>query len=618
MVVDWPQDALSISDVHADVRRSTAVELRRTSDDWLKLVFSTRNGPVEKEAACVNSREGCRCDSVRLLRALVVLTERQIVSVRGVYAITTIDNTPVATLEFKVKVCNNARNYVGESLKTFELVLCHLQSDALAIARRSEKSRNEAKNSELLDATCSSCHVVGCRLHQWQVHETLGPKAKLHLPDVFQSLMAHMEAEQSEIRDDVVYRPKSNGSNVKITDLPKNALHLVVYFMDATELGAVSGVCSLFRHLAYAVVPGLNLVLYEHQRKGLKWMLYRETPSLIRSSTSHPFLFPRRPGRSSNVAIDMKVVKDVDTTTRDLCGGMFCDEPGLGKTITMLAYSLRPRDRSVAAEDLVSSGASLIVVPDPLVEHWKYQIEAHVESGALRTFIDETGEELPSNLELAACDVVVTSFSRLAREWRRHRPASALEKRMPERYGFEGIQRYSDGTIRGEVSSLLTVRWVRVIVDEGHELGGQTPTNLMLMARTVSAERRWVMTGTPTPNTLQSADLNYVHGLLLFLRNKPYGQPDARTWTKAIAKPFEHNKPIGFYRLQSLLSRILMRHTKESIREILPEPVWHTVYIDPTPSEYAQYNVVAAAVRANLVITSVDPEKPGKQHLDSH
>lgn len=61
-----------------------------------------------------------------------------------------------------------------------------------------------------------------------------------------------------------------------------------------------------------------------------------------------------------------------------------------------------------------------------------------------------------------------------------------------------------------------------------------------------------------------------------------------------------------------------MRHTKESIREILPEPVWHTVYIDPTPSEYAQYNVVAAAVRANLVITSVDPEKPGKQHLDSH
>ncbi|KAJ8517456.1 hypothetical protein ON010_g18317 [Phytophthora cinnamomi] len=420
--------------------------------------------------------------------------------------------------------------------------------------------------------------------------------------------------------------------------------------MEASELAALSGVCSVFRHLAYAVVPGLNLVLYEHQRKGLKWMLYRETPSLIKSGCElHPFLFPRRPGQKSDIAIDlldMKVVADVDTTTRDLCGGMFCDEPGLGKTITMLAlilrtkgqstrnarlraelaeeavldarlHSLRPRGRSVAADDLVGSGASLIVVPDPLVEHWKYQIEAHVKSGALRTFIDETSGDLPSNSELAAYDVVVTSFSRLAREWRLHRPVSAQEMRIPERYGFEGPKRYSDGTISGAVSSLLTVRWVRVIVDEGHELGGQTPTRLMEMARILSGERRWVMTGTPTPNTLQSADLRYMHGLLLFLRNKPYGQPDESAWTKAIADPFEHNEPIGFYRLQSLLSRILMRHTKASIREILPEPVRHTVYIDPTPSEYAQYNAVAAAVRANLVITNIDPVVPGNLHLDS-
>ncbi|ETL90664.1 hypothetical protein L917_10699 [Phytophthora nicotianae] len=236
--------------------------------------------------------------------------------------------------------------------------------------------------------------------------------------------------------------------------------------------------------------------------------------------------------------------------------------------------------RSVPAENLASSGASLIVVRDPLVERWKYQIEAHVSQKALRSFIDETTEDLPSNFELAAYDVVVTSFSRLAKEWKLHRPASELEKRMPERYGFEDTQRYTDGTTRGEVSSLLTVHWVRVIVDEGHKLGGQTPTNLMRMARTLFAERRWVMTGTPTPNTLQSADLRFMHGLLVFLRNKPYGQPDGRAWTKAIAWPFEKNEPIGLYSLQSLLRRIMMRHTKQSIRDILPEPIRHTVYIE--------------------------------------
>uniref|UniRef100_A0AAV1T4M7 Uncharacterized protein n=1 Tax=Peronospora matthiolae TaxID=2874970 RepID=A0AAV1T4M7_9STRA len=224
---------------------------------------------------------------------------------------------------------------------------------------------------------------------------------------------------------------------------------------------------------------------------------------------------------------------------------------------------------------------------------------------------------LPLNTDLAQYDAVITSFTRLAREWRLHRPTCALEERMPERYGFEGPQRYADGTFRGEVSSLLTVHWVRVIVDEGHKLGGQTPSDLMQLARLLCAERRWVMTGTPTPNTLQSADLRYLHGLLVFLRNLPYGSQDGQAWAKAIARPFERNELIGFYRLQHLLSRIMMRHTKESIRQILPEPIRRTVFIDPTPTEYAQYNGVAAAVRANLVITNMDPKTPGCQHPDS-
>eukprot|EP00644_Phytophthora_capsici_P005928 jgi/Phyca11/539046/estExt2_Genewise1Plus.C_PHYCAscaffold_20859 len=401
--------------------------------------------------------------------------------------------------------------------------------------------------------------------------------------------------------------------------------------------------------MAYEVVPGLNLVLYEHQRRGLKWMLRRETPSLTCIPQPHPFILSSETKYEDATAIDLiedRVIEHPHVTARDACGGMFCDEPGLGKTITMLALILRTkgqttdnttvdthgptrnarpglrssksRGRSVNVEDLVSSGASLIVVPDPLVEHWKYQVEAHVAPGALRVFVDPGVEyKLPYNLDLASYDVVITSFTRLAREWRLHRPTSALEERMPERYGFDGPQRYADGTIRGEVSSLLTVHWVRVIVDEGHKLGGQTPSDLMQLARLLCAERRWVMTGTPMPNTLQSADLRYMHGLLVFLRNQPYGNPDGQAWIKAIARPFERNEILGFYRLQHLLSRIMMRHTKESIREILPEPVRRTVYIDPTPTEYAQYNGVAAAVRANLVITNMDPKTPGYQHPDS-
>ncbi|KAK1948541.1 F-box protein [Phytophthora citrophthora] len=631
----------------ADRPTTVPVTLKRTADDWIQLVFLGLN--VRKDVACVNGASGCRCDFVRLLRALLTLTEQLVLQVDATYVLAH-RSADFATLQMRVQVHEEAKR--GTSLRDFDLVLCHLQATVLSVVSRNGKSKTEARYEALESARSSSCHVVGCRLHPWDASKrAIQPKQKLNLPDVFHSLTSQMEVGQMEIRDDVTYVARMTHPNkqVVITDLPTNVLQSIVCLMNARDLSSLSGVCSLFQHMAYEVVPGLNLVLYEHQRRGLKWMLRRETPSLTCIPQPHPFILSSATSYEAATAVDLiedRVIEHPHVTARDACGGMFCDEPGLGKTITMLALILRTkgqttdntavdthgpignarpglrssrsRGRSVNVEDLVSSGASLIVVPDPLVEHWKYQVEAHVAPGALRVFVDPGVEDkLPYNIDLATYDVVITSFTRLAREWRLHRPTSALEERMPERYGFEGPQRYADGTIRGEVSSLLTVHWVRVIVDEGHKLGGQTPSDLMQLARLLCAERRWVMTGTPTPNTLQSADLRYMHGLLVFLRNQPYGNPDGQAWIKAIARPFERNEIVGFYRLQHLLSRIMMRHTKESICEILPEPVRRTVYIDPTPTEYAQYNGVAAAVRANLVITNMDPKTPGYQHPDS-
>ncbi|KAF1793560.1 P-loop containing nucleoside triphosphate hydrolase [Phytophthora cactorum] len=549
---------------------SVPVTLQRTADDWLQLVFPGPN--VRKDVACVNGASGCRCDFVRFLRALLVLTERQIVTMSATYAVTprSIDQNRVATLQLRLRVHEDAQR--GTSLKDFDFVLCHLQATVLTIVARNEQARKEALNAALEEARNSSCHVVGCRLHPWD--KTVQPKQKLYLPDVFHSLTSQMEVDQMEIRDDATYVARMTRPNKKIvmTDLPTNVLQNIVCLMNARDLASLSGVCSLFQHMAYEVVPGLNLVLYEHQRRGLKWMLRRETPSLTCIPQPHPFILSSESNSESATAIDLiedRVISHPHETARDACGGMFCDEPGLGKTITMLAlilrtkgqttdntpvepgggYTARPglrssssRGRSVNAEDLVSSGASLIVAPDPLVEHWKYQVEAHVAPGALRVFVDPGVEhKLPFNIDLAEYDVVITSFSRLAREWRLHRPTSALEARMPDRYGFEGPQRYADGTLRGNVSSLLTVHWVRVIVDEGHKLGGQTPSDLMQLARLICAERRW----------------------------------------------------------------------------ILPEPIRRTVFIDPTLTEYSQYNGIAAAVRANLVITNMDPKTPGYQHPDS-
>ncbi|KAK1948532.1 hypothetical protein P3T76_000821 [Phytophthora citrophthora] len=66
---------------------STSVELQRTADDWLQLAFSTPNGIVTKEAACINNHDGCRCNYVRLLRSLMVLSEREALSITGTYLV---------------------------------------------------------------------------------------------------------------------------------------------------------------------------------------------------------------------------------------------------------------------------------------------------------------------------------------------------------------------------------------------------------------------------------------------------------------------------------------------------------------------------------------------------
>ena len=76
--------------------------------------------------------------------------------------------------------------------------------------------------------------------------------------------------------------------------------------------------------------------------------------------------------------------------------------------------------------------------------------------------------------------------------------------------------------LTGDLST-AQVHWLRLILDEGHTLGALTATNKMTCAANLRAERRWVMTGTPTPGGSPASDVRHLLPLLQILRLQPYG-----------------------------------------------------------------------------------------------
>ncbi|KAK3166516.1 hypothetical protein QOZ80_1AG0046780 [Eleusine coracana subsp. coracana] len=217
------------------------------------------------------------------------------------------------------------------------------------------------------------------------------------------------------------------------------------------------------------------------------------------------------------------------------------------------------------------SRATLIVVPSNLIDHWTTQIQRHVSSDTLNVYVWGDHKK-PSAHSLAwDYDIVITTFSRLSAEW-------DPRKRSP----------------------LKQIHWFRVILDEGHTLGSSLAlTNKLQMAVSLVASNRWILTGTPTPNT-PTSQVAHLHLMLKFLHDEVYGE-NYQSWDSGIHRPFEAQMEEGRARLVQLLQRTMISARKADLKNI-PPCIKKLTFLDFNEGHAKSYNELVVTIRRNILM----------------
>lgn len=319
------------------------------------------------------------------------------------------------------------------------------------------------------------------------------------------------------------------------------------------------------------------------------------------------------------------------------------------KPNSSLAVLMQKKAQNAFHQSLIQSSSTLLVIPSVLMEHWEDQIRMHVNfsyftakipliyeytparKSALGTeeairlcqvdnthcplvFLDKAGtHKLPSAEFLSMFRIVITTTKRFTNEWKNGSFQEELQRKQAEMESAEGAGKYVNyrlleyGSSDEEACPLLKVHWLRLVVDEGHAMGRGKGNSAIRFASWISAQRRWAMTGTPTKQTASQNGLNNMHGLLCFLQHDFFSARSGgdQVWKRHIAKSWTDGNLAAFFRLRSLLSLLMIRHTKLDIKELCP-PQYDTTVIPMSPLQVTTYNTLVFAVQANLLLTSFE------------
>lgn len=260
------------------------------------------------------------------------------------------------------------------------------------------------------------------------------------------------------------------------------------------------------------------------------------------------------------------------------------------------------------------SSTTIIVVPENLVHQWSSELTKHVRDdylkklflsshfteirGAFTTFMNDLNV---GPLELINYDLIIISnhvFAKL----------------------FSRID-----------NPLLQVYWKRLIIDEGHSVNSKR-SRTSLLCKSMLAERKWAVTGTPTSgltniyvdeeeeslkldslprlskyvikNTFdERSDLAKLGNIVSnFLKIEPF-HSQQKSWSNLIVKPLISRSYNAERALYTLLNNLMVRHNLLDIGDSLVLPQLHheVVYLEPAFHNKLSVNLFAAVLAVNAV-----------------
>ncbi|GJC93784.1 SNF2 family domain-containing protein [Colletotrichum higginsianum IMI 349063] len=326
-------------------------------------------------------------------------------------------------------------------------------------------------------------------------------------------------------------------------------------------------------------IPELSATLYPYQKKTIQWLLKREGVCWNVSGPDSVSSIEDLPApQDADGAYSFRKVRDPLATGRPLYvshlyhaittdlapfqhaeqsvrGGILAEEMGLGKTIEIIGLITLHR-RSLTekvvytgeGEELLTTGATLIVTPDSLRQQWMEELERHAPHLKVRYYPGrkhvKTDAEEELRVDLASQDVVITTYPILSAEV--HFAMKPPERSRRQERKYERLE-----------SPLTKISWWRVCLDEAQMIESGV-TGAAAVARVLPRINAWGVTGTPVKN-----DVKDLYGLLEFLRYEPYAS-SAQVW-RALT---ESHKTL----FRSLFESIALRHTKQLVRHEIAVP----------------------------------------------